>query len=206
MTRLCRLAKLQIEPFDEGSFVIPGEFGEVVLRWPVEGGTKEFTARDVLKRFADVMRGVAASGAKFATCLGVLDAIEQLGKVINREASGVEYAPSGFSDSPMPSEPILVDAAYVNAAARAKLERKNRRSQPGSLEGVLTLVDVAEHKLKLRLFQPEGKMVSGRFLAMMRERFVPLLGKGVRLHGTVKYQQNQPTSIEAVGIDSLSAV
>ena len=61
-------------------------------------------------------------------------------------------------------------------------------------------MDVAEYKLKIRLFRPESGDVSGKFIAMMRARFVALLGKGVRLHGTVTYQQDQPKSIDAVGV------
>ncbi len=201
---LMRLAKLHIEPFDEGSFVVPAELGEEVLQLSKNGKLREFTSRDVLRRFTNVLQGVLELGSEFLTCLGVLDAIEHLGKVLNREASGIEYLPSGFGGLEAPAQAILVNAGYVDRAAKTKLERKKPQSSPGQLEGVLTLLDVAESKLKLRLFRPEDKMIPGKFLPLLRDRFVALLGKGVRLYGTVRYQQDLPKSIDVVSVDPLS--
>jgi len=65
-------------------------------------------------------------------------------------------------------------------------------------------VDVLDHKLKLRLFRPEGRVILGRFTPLTVSRRIAHLSKEVRLYGTVTYQRDEPIAIEAISVDPLT--
>src|SRR5262249_42514693 len=147
--KVLELARLRVEPFDVGSFVIPGILAEDPIVIPVNGQTNAFTGHGVLERFVEIMNGAASRGGPSQTSVGALQAIEELGKILRREAVLIEYRPMGFSQEPTEPTSILVDRQYVDAVSANRKFRVDPRSAPDQLNGVLTAVDLAESKFKM---------------------------------------------------------
>ena len=193
------LAKLHVEPFDDGSFIIPAGLGEDGYGISVEGVNKEFYPSDVLARFVDLMEGVARDGARFQACIGAVQAIEELGKVIRREANTIEFYPVGFKGNWQNSKRISVDQAYVDVVSAAKKLRQDPRTQADNVEGILTAVDLLRGTFKVRLQKRQS--VSGTYTQFMEDRMIRSLGRRVRLFGNAEYRDQRIRSLRAIDIE-----
>ncbi len=186
-----RLGKLFIEPFDEGSFVIPARLTEAPVEIETAEGKKQFDGRDVLWRFTEVMHGVREN-ANYQTSIGLLHAVEDLGRIVRREAESIQYNARIVRDTGIAEAdaPVNVDLDYINRIAESVKHRESPIESPEVLCGRLTAVDVSEGRCKL-LCQPRQE-IPGSFTPFMQERMVQLLNKRVKLIGQVTYKLGAP--------------
>ncbi|OYV87660.1 MAG: hypothetical protein B7Z73_09770, partial [Planctomycetia bacterium 21-64-5] len=91
-------------------------------------------SRDILERFVTVIEGVDKS-PEFAASIGVVTAVQELGKILRREASAVEYYPLGYSPEPGPARRLSITPSYVERVAENLKRRLDMHYQPDSLEG-----------------------------------------------------------------------
>ncbi len=194
--QVSQLTKLSIEPFEGGSFVIPASLSEdVEVTVELNGTPTSVRANDVLQRFSDILEGIKARPKDFSVCLGALQVIEELGKVLNREASFVEYSSVGASKSPTETKVFVVDSEFVATATESRKHRQDPRAITDAIEGQLTMVDISTGKLKIMLQGRET--ISGTFNPLIQDQVIQLLGRNVRLAGTVEQRLQKPRSIIA---------
>jgi hypothetical protein len=195
-----QISKLNVEPFEEGSFIIPASLSEEEEIEVTKDGEKiTFRAQDVLQRFVDILEGVSTGRPDFPVCIGALQVIEDLGKVLNREANILEYSPAGFSRSPSERKNLVVDRILVDFAAASRKYRLSPQSISDLLEGQLTAVDIIRGSLKLKL--PNRDSISGTFTDQIQDHIIRYLGRQIRLSGIVEYKQKKPTSIRANDVE-----
>ena len=103
--------------------------------------------------------------ANFPTAIGLLEAVEDLGKVLNCEATGIEYYPTSQAEK-FPYRKVVVNDRYISGVTANRRRRESPMESATELEGRLIAVDVAEGKFKLAL--RSGKSVSGTFTPMMQ--------------------------------------
>lgn len=192
-------SRLRIEPFEEGSFVIPTVLSESPVKIQANGQQGTFTGNQILSRFVEVMDGVSRDNIAVAS-IGLLQSIESLAIVLRREAECIEYHPIGMHGQSDRQVRIAIDNQFI---ARVSARRKNRQDPkevPDSLEGVLTAVDLTQGTLKLKV---NGKTVSGTFSPFMTDFVANSLRKTVRINGVVEYRGSTPKHIRAFFSESL---
>jgi hypothetical protein len=202
-SHVLELAKMHVEPFEDGSFVIPASLGQDGFGVTVEGTKKELYPADVLSRFVDMMDGVARDGPRFQACIGAIQAIEELGKVLRREAATIEYYPIGFGGYCQSPKRIHVDQAYVDLVSAARKSRQDPRIKPDHLEGTLTAVDLIRGTFKVKT--EERQTISGTYTPFMEDRMISSLGRPVRLFGDAEYRHFRIRSLRAVDIETPEA-
>jgi hypothetical protein len=192
-----RLARLEIEPFEEGSFLIPGTLTEELIE--IKG--RELSGADVLQRFSDVMNEIE-DGAEFVhASTTVLEAVEDLGRVTRREAH-IEYAPQLATPDERGSRPVLVNAGFVSSVARMRKERVDPRGEYGEVEGRLTAVDVRRWSFRLSL-GPQHE-VRGTFGEFARATLLESLNKQVKIHGVLNYVGGSLRSVRAMLAEAIT--
>jgi hypothetical protein len=196
------LARLHVEPFEEGSFVIPARLTEEPAQIAVRGERRTYTSQNVLERFAAVMDGIAEQQDRFVTCLGTLQAIESLGRLLSQDASQIEYYPVGYPAAIRTPKRIIIDSRYIEIASSARLRRQNPQSRPESLVGLLVAVDLQKTRLKLRV---GDQTVRGTFMDILRLQAVQGLNRQVEITGEVQYVRGAPVSIQAISINPAPA-
>ena len=194
-TAVADLATLRIEPFEQGSFVIPAVLDERKVAVSTPTGSREVSSREILVRFVTVIEG-ADKSPDFAASIGVLTAVQELGKILRREASAVEYYPLGYSPEPEPARGLSIAPAYVERVAENLKRRLDMHYQPDTLAGRLIAVDVARATLRLRL--SDGSEIRGTFERTAAESVINSLNRDVELHGVVGRRNRQITSIRAL--------
>ncbi len=197
---LLRLAKLDLQPFDEGSFIIAAELTDATLEIPEGSATRIVTSHDVLKRFIEIFEGVNSSGHLFQTCIGAIQAIEELGKILKRDAERIEFRPRSMRIERHSNDPLIVDAPFIQKVSTAKLQRLDPRSAPEALDGTLVAVDLARMSLRIKLAR-ERLWVRGSFTMFMQDSMIQYLGKAIRLIGSVEYRGKRPTFINALDVE-----
>lgn len=197
------LARMRIEPFEEGSFVIPAVLDERCASVTDRAGSRQVSSRDILKRFVSVLEG-ADQSPEFAASIGVVSAVQELGKILRRDVSAIEYLPLGFSTTPEPQRRLLIDPMYVERVAENLRQRQNLQKERESLEGHLIAVNVRRATLRLRLV--DGSEIAGNYEHTAAEPIISALNKYVRLQGVVARRNRQIRSIRVVSCESLEAL
>ncbi|MES2792721.1 MAG: hypothetical protein V4719_24120 [Planctomycetota bacterium] len=183
---------LQIEPFREGSFVIPTALNEIPRNVNAEGQEKELSGSQIVERFADVMEN--AQHENLNASIGLVQSIENLGIVLRREAEVIEFSPVGFKGAGGLKRPISVTRSFIEKVTATRKRRQDPKEVPDSLVGVLIAVDLTNGKLKIKT---ETGTVSGTFSSFMTDTLVESLRKRIRLHGVVELQHSKPRFIRA---------
>lgn len=196
---VAELARLRIEPFEQGSFIIPALLDERKVTVHTPTGSRELSSREILNRFVTVIETVDQS-AEFAASIGVVTAVQDLGKILRREVSAVEFYPSGFTPSAEPPRRLSINAPYIARVAENLKRRLDLQYQPDSLAGRLIAVDVARATLRLRL--SDGSEIRGSFERTAADSVINSLNKNVELHGVVARRNRQTTSIRALICES----
>ncbi|MGH7139091.1 MAG: hypothetical protein ACREHD_25370 [Pirellulales bacterium] len=189
------LARMRIEPFEQGSFVIPAVLDERKVAVSTPAGSREVSSREILERFVAVIEGVDKS-PEFAASIGVVTAVQELGTILRREASALEYYPLGYSPEPEPARSLSITRSYVERVAENLKRRLDMHYQPDTLAGRLIAVDVARATLRLRL--SDGSEIRGTFERTAAESVINSLNRNVELHGVVGRRNRQITSIRAL--------
>lgn len=185
------LAKLTIDPFDEGSFVIPGTLTEDVIK--VNG--KEFSGADVLERFEQVMRSVSSLAGDVPASISILQAVEELGRITRREAF-IEYRPSSPRVKRDSYRPVIIDNDFIATVSQIRKQRVDPHSRFDSVEGKLIAIDLGHSSLQLRM--DDKTVVKGAFGEFARPLLIDSVNKRVRLSGTVTIERRRVKFINTV--------
>lgn len=184
------LAQLNVEPFEEGSFVIPAVMSEdeVLI------GNVSYRSQQVLDRFAEVITNIG--NAKFPTSIGLVNAIEELGKITRREADRIEYYPTVSYQFESPT--LTVDEDYIRIVSRSREERQNPSIRPDHVRGVITAVDLVKGTFNLRLM--DRTSVRGRYEAFIAEQMARALNREVEISGVVESINNRDSFVRAFSL------
>ncbi len=181
------LARMQIEPFEEGSFVIPC----VLSEQSVVFDGRELSGHDVLARFVDVMESIGTERAnELPVSIGLLQTIEDLGRITRREAN-IEYAPNAKNHR----QKLFVDDRFLETVTTARKHRLCPTSRPDAVEGYLIALDVEKGHLRLKLKDDHKSVVKGTFERLAEPKLIQCFNRLVRLSGVVEYVNNHPRHI-----------
>lgn len=186
-----QLARLAVEPFEEGSFVLPGTLtGDVV-----EVNGVQFTGSLVLERFLEVMEAIQSRRQSVPASITILQDVEDLGRITRREAD-IEYAPLWHAGTSWRSARILVNNDFVAQAAQVCRDRIDPQREHGSVEGILTAIDIRRATLALTI--DKSTVVRGSFSEFARQTLLQALNKRVRLSGLVTYERRSLRHVHAL--------
>jgi hypothetical protein len=195
---LVNLTKLTIEPFEEGSFIIPARLEADPLAAEDAQQLRQVTTEDVVKRFEDIFAALHDDPSAPQVSIGAIQAVEALGRVIRREAEAIEF--SSFDALGKPRRALRVDEAYIGRVRKVRESRRPSRAKLETLEGTVTALDIVAETLHLRL--PEsGERVKGTFSILFQPTLVERLGRRVRLHGVVERRGKRPVSIQVESVE-----
>jgi hypothetical protein len=192
--RVRRLARLRIEALDEETCSLTG----VLSSGPLRNRRRTVSAHEVLVRLADTLVRLAGETAAAPACSGTLQAIDDLDALFKREARRIEYALAGLADATA-GRRVTIDRNYVRAATRHRCPR--RRSKGEELTGTLVSVDLVRETMQMR--GADGRLVAGTFTAFLRQPMIALLGRRVRLRGTVEYLGPRPIAVFATELEAV---
>ncbi len=137
---LVHLTRLSIEPFEEGSFVIPARLEANPLATEDAQPARQVTAEDVVKRFDDILESLQNPASAVQVSIGAIQTVEALGRVIRREAEAIEF--SSFDTLGQPRRSLRVDQVYIDrvhqvrdSLANPGRARNARRNIDGSGPG-----------------------------------------------------------------------
>ena len=204
-SRVQQLAKLHIEPFEVGSFIIPVEFTDEPVEFTQDGTERVVYAKQVLERFNSIMEGISANNFDYETSIGTIRQIESLGKILRRDANFLEYRASGFLESTSVKPKVFtVDTQFIRKITEIRKYRQEVVVKHEFLDGVIVALDFDMRKLKLRL--ADHNVVKGDFLPLMSPQLETFFCKHVRLRGTIQYRNHIPVNIAAVAVEALPIV
>jgi len=194
-TDVLALSQLEIEPFEEGSFIIPARLSEDEIRL----GERALSGVDVLQRFVDSMELIATGNARTVS-IGMIQAVEELGKITRREAH-IEYSAFGLRSRREPTL-LVVDERYVQQATKAKTSRRSTTVAPNELTGRITAVDLVKFTFTLRV---NDVSVAGNYRDFLKDVMESSLGDTVRVYGEIEYDHNRtPIHIHAYEVLAIS--
>jgi hypothetical protein len=130
--------------------------------------------------------------------LGLIQAIEELGKVTRQDVECVEYFPVGLTTQPNLPRRLSADRQYIESVCRNRKQRQDPKVIRDSIEGRLIAVDLGTGKLKLEL--RDRSVVRGTFPLLIQERVIASLNKAVKLDGIIEHRNKRPFDIRAVDI------
>lgn len=197
---LVNLTKLSIEPFEEGSFVIPARLEANPLTTEGAEQPRQVTTEDVVKRFDEILASLQESSSAIQASIGAIQTVEALGRVIRREAEAIEF--SSFDTFGHARSSLRVDEEYVERVHKVRESRQPTRAKLETLEGTLTALDIVRATLQLSLDGHRGR-VRGTYPMLFQPSLMDCLGKRVRLLGPVEQRGRRIVSIQVVVIESL---
>ncbi len=195
-----QLARLTVEPFDEGSFVIPAKLEAAEVEVPADGRRRKLTAQDVVNRFDAILTAFQTPQPATEVSIGVIQAIEALGRIIRREAGAVEY--SLFDTIGRPAKPILVTPETIDRVTQVRSTRRPSEARWETLEGTLTALDLVRATLQLSPADHKGR-VHGTYPMLFQPSLVACLGKRVRVQGQVERRGRSIVSVQVLAVESL---
>lgn len=193
-----QLSKLTVEPFDEGSFVIPAKLDAVEVEAPSAEQPRKVSAQDVLNRFQTILTVFQKSQPVTEVSIGALQALEALGRVMRRENAVVEY--SLFDTLSRPAPPLPVTLETIGRVSRVRAARRPSQGPLEMLEGRVTAIDIVDQELQLSLLDG-GRRVKGTFSALFQPSLVVSLGRRVRLRGVVERRGRRPVAIQIESVE-----
>jgi hypothetical protein len=195
-----QLARLTVEPFAEGSFVIPAKREADPIETQATGQRRQVTAQDVVHRFDAILTAFQAPQPVTEVSIGALQAIEALGRIIRREAGAVEDAL--FDTIGRPAKPILVTPQTIDRVTQVRQARRPSQARSEALEGTLTALDLVRATLELSPDGTKGR-VRGTYPMLFQPSLVACLGKRVRLHGRVARRGRRVVSVQVLAVEAL---
>ncbi len=194
------LTRLTVEPFDEGSFVIPTRLEASPLAVQEAEGPRMVTAEDVVRRFDEILAALRQPSSSVQVSIGAIQVVESLGRVIRREAEAIEF--SSFDSLGQPSGALRVDEEYIGRVNKVRESRRPTQAILETLDGQVTALDIGEGKLQLSI---EGQLrrVTGHFTMMFLPSLLESLGRRVRLQGLVEWRRNTPHLIQVMDAELL---
>jgi hypothetical protein len=195
---VARLTRLEYRPesFQEGSFVIEAELPDEEVTVAADHGERKVSSWQVLGRFRDLLTAISDPREQTTVSIGALQAVEDLGKTLRREAERIEFRTILSAEDVYQTRAFAVDLDYVGHVAKLRTTRQSGRATLQSLEGTLTAIDLGTSTLKLTLPGSRGT-VRGSFSQLIRYPLARAVGMNVRLTGQVEYRGKRPRFIQA---------
>jgi hypothetical protein len=187
------LTRLSIEPFEEGSFVIPARLEAIPVQAPSAEGGRTITTEDVVRRFDAILEILQKPRASSEVSIGAIQVVESLGRVIRREAEAIEF--SSFDALGQPSLSRRVDGDFIARVNEIRQSRRSTQATLDELEGQVTALDIMEGRLQLSI-KGRQRRVTGHFSRMFLPSLLDSLGRPVRLRGLVSRRRKAPISIQ----------
>ncbi len=183
-------AQLTIDPFEEGSFVVPARLTEDAF------GDRSVTGAHVLQRFVDSLEAI--SNGNTAISMGFVQTVEDLGRIIKREAT-VEYSAFGLPSMPTECKKLVIDSKYISRVTATKLKRRSKSYLPDLLEGVITAVDIIQFTFSIQI--APKIIVRGSYESLVQDKISTAVGERVKVMGVVEYVNEQPRHIRAFTVE-----
>jgi hypothetical protein len=199
------LTRLTIEPFEEGSFVIPArlETGPLTREAGDDQPTRAVSAEDVMQRFEEIFALVGQQSTAAEVSIGAIQAVESLGRVLRREVEAIEFSSFDSLGAPRKPHPIRVDQTFIGRVAKVKASRQPTLAKSDTLNGKITALDISEGKLQLSI-DGHRRRVRGTFAMLMLPSLQESLGRRVKLTGQVEWRGRTPLSIQVTSTEVLS--
>lgn len=202
------LARLDFEPFDEGSFVIPAELRAAPIPVKRDGATLLVSTTDVIERFNEVLRDLPDKGIDMNVSIGLLTEINAFGKLLKREVESVEFTTmlpqETMLDTRRKSARHCVDANYLARVESIRKTRQRIQKIAGvPLVGTLVAVDFENHKLKIRLDAHAQTTIIGTFLPPLERSLLSNLMRKAQFIGTVTFDDRTPRHIDVVKVEAI---
>jgi hypothetical protein len=195
VTKLTRL-DYGPESFREGSFVIEAELPDEEVTVRADQEERRVTSWQVLRRFGTILSAISNPQEQAKVSIGAIQAVEDLGKTLRREAERIEFRTILSADDVYHARAVAVDSAFIGHAAKLLTTRQTGRASLQSLEGTLTAIDI--RKLSLKLTLPDARTtVQGSFSELIQYPLARAVGLRVRLTGDVEYRGRRPRFIQA---------
>ncbi|TWT74058.1 hypothetical protein [Allorhodopirellula solitaria] len=198
---LLAFSRLTIEPFEEGSFVIPARFESPDL---IENDEREsaISAERIANRFGNIFEDVGSQNASASISIGALQTIQQLNRTLNREASAIEF--STFDRYERRSGFQRVDTAFVKRVDSVVKNRQPSVLKMESLRGNVTALDIEKGELRLSVSTQKDR-VKGTFPMMLHPTILESLGREIEVYGRVSFKNGRPESISIQQADILDS-
>lgn len=198
---LLAFSRLTIEPFEEGSFIIPARFESPDL---IENDLQEtaISAERIANRFGRIFEEIGSQDSSTSVSIGALQTMQQLNRTLNREASVIEF--STFDRYERPSGFQRVDKAFVKKVDAVVKNRQPSILKLESLRGHVTALDIEKGELRLSLATQKDR-VKGTFPMMLHPTVLVSLGHEMEVYGKVSYKNGRPDSISIQQADILDS-
>ena len=195
-SEVTRLGMMRVEPFEEGSFIIPCVLSEDEHQVLTGDGHKTFTGRDVLERFDESLQILSSDDdAERRISIGMLRTLREANRVLARGSAFIEY-------SPFLRRSLRVDVEFVSRVRYAIDRRTGTRELADSIEGSLTAIDFERRTFNLK--DANGVTIQGNYIDFITPNMQSALRRWVRIEGTVEIKAGEPTFIQAHDVEELN--
>ncbi len=124
--------------------------------------------------------------------IGALQTLEALGRVLNREAAGIEFSTVDSFRTPLGQ--FLIDNRFVGKVRTVLVRRRPSQDKLEMVEGRITALDVVQGTLLLSV-PNVSRRVKGDFSSMFTPSLLEAMNGEVRLQGVVERRGKQPAVI-----------
>lgn len=188
---LFAFSKLTIEPFEEGSFIIPARLESPDL---IENDQQEnaISAERIANRFGSIFEEIGSKDSSTSISIGALQTMQQLNRTLNREASAIEF--STFDRYEQRSGFQRVDLDFVKRVDSVIKNRQPSVQKLDSLQGKVTALDIEKGELRLTLKNQRDR-IKGTFSIMLHPTMLESLGHQIEVFGSISFRSGLPQSI-----------
>ncbi len=199
-TEIQQLTLLMIEPFEEGSFVIPARLVGAALETGEADPRRKVSTADVVNRFDKILAVAQHQETAAEVSIGALQVVEGLGRVIRREAAAIEFTSFNMVGQQLSS--IVVDTEYVGRVSHVLQSRQPTRAGLETLEGTLTALDLVRATMQLSLDGRKGR-VQGTYPMRFQPTLIECLSKRIRIQGRVERMGGRTRSVQVLSVEAL---
>jgi hypothetical protein len=190
------------ESFQEGSFIIEAELPDEEVAVSADQGERRVSSWQVLRRFRAFFDAISDTREHATVSIGALQAIEDLGKAVKREADRIEFRTIVEADDIYHAKVAAVDLSYISRVNKLRVARESDLATQDSLEGTLMAIDLGTSSLKLKLSNV-ATTVQGSFSPLIQYPLARAVGLKVRLTGQVERRGRRPHFIQAQHVELL---
>ncbi|WP_417734553.1 hypothetical protein [Rosistilla oblonga] len=182
-------SRLAIEPFEEGSFVIPTQLES--QDFETESGD-QIATEQIAQRFSDILLTISSGQRATEISIGALQTVRQLNATINTAASVVEY--QTIDRFQQATAAMRVDAEFMGRVRKIIDGRQPSAERLDSLTGTVTALDILRGQIQLTV-DDRKQRIKGSFHKMLQPTMLESLGRVVKLYGAISYKHDQPVEI-----------
>lgn len=197
--QLQKFSLLTVEPFEEGSFVIPARFEAAPLEAQGED-MQTATTDQVALRFQEILKSLSDRLPATSVSLGALQTVDALTHTMEKIGADVEFSAADSLAHELP--PVRADSTY-RGQIREVLKRRRPTSQAlETLEGHVTALDIVQGSLMLSV-EGAGDRIKCTFPTTLHPKLLESLGCLVRLYGLIERKRGRPFRMNIHDSESL---